>query len=151
LSPSADTIHAGAVRVGRHGVLVLGAPGSGKSSLVLAFIEDARGDAILVADDRVVVHPDHGDAGHGLVARPPAALAGLIEVRGVGIVRRPWLPEAAIGLVVELRAPADCPRLPGEADRSVAIKGIALPRLVLPAGCHDAALRVRVALAAWLP
>lgn len=140
------TIHAGAVRVGRHGVLVLGAPGSGKSSLVLALIEDPRGDAILVADDRVILV-----AGDALVARPPEKLAGLIEVRGIGIVSRPSLPSVRIDFAVEFRPAAECPRLPGDEDRFVALEGVVLPRLVLPAGCHDAALRLRVALAAWLP
>ena len=141
----AETIHAGAVRVGRHGVLVLGAPGSGKSSLLLALIEDPRQDAILVADDRVVLSP-----GETLVARAPETLAGLMEVRGVGIVRRPCLAQSVIDLVVELRPIGDCPRLPAEDDRLVVLAGLALPRLILPSGCHDAALRVRVALAAWL-
>jgi len=141
----AETIHAGAVRVGRHGVLVLGAPGSGKSSLLLALIEDPRQDAILVADDRVVL-----SASGALVARAPEALAGLMEVRGVGVVRRPCVAESVIELVVELRPIGDCPRLPGEDDRLVVLAGVALPRLILPSGCHDAALRVRVALAAWL-
>jgi HPr kinase/phosphorylase len=142
---AAETIHAGAVRVGRHGVLVVGAPGSGKSSLLLALIEDPRQDALLVADDRVVLA-----AGQNLVARPPEALAGLIEVRGIGIVRRPYVAEAQIGLVVELRPLADCPRLPDRDDRQIVLAGISLPRLILPAGFHDTALRVRVALTEWL-
>jgi len=141
----AETIHAGAVRVGRHGVLVLGAPGSGKSSLLLALIEDPRQDAILVADDRVVL-----SASDVLVARAPDVLAGLMEVRGVGIVRRPFVPESVIDLVVELRPIGDCPRLPDGEDRLAVLAGIALPRLILPSGCHDAALRVRTALSAWL-
>lgn len=141
---SGETIHAGAVRVGLHGVLVLGAPGSGKSSLLLALIEDPRQDAVLVADDRVIL-----SAGKRLVARAPETLAGLMEVRGIGIVRRPCVAEAAIDLVVELRPIGDCPRLPDEEDRRIALAGVALPRLILPSGCHDAALRVRVALAEW--
>lgn len=146
MSGPEETIHAGAARVGRHGVLVLGAPGSGKSSLLLALLEDIRGDAVLVADDRVIL-----DVRDGLVARPPDALAGLIEVRGVGIVRRPFVAETRVALVVEFRPPAECPRFPAEEDRVVTVGGVPLPRLILPIGCHDAALRVRVALAAWLP
>lgn len=145
MSAAAETIHAGAVRVGRHGVLVIGAPGAGKSSLLLALIEDPRQDSILIADDRVILV-----AGQDLVARPPEALAGLIEVRGIGIVRRSHVAEAPIGLVVELRPLADCPRLPGPDDRRIVLAGVSLPRLILPAGCHDTALRVRVALGEWL-
>ncbi|MCW5714545.1 MAG: HPr kinase/phosphatase C-terminal domain-containing protein [Bauldia sp.] len=146
MTGSAGTVHAGAVRVGRHGVLVLGAPGSGKSSLILALIEDPRQDAVLVADDRVVLA-----AGTGLLARAPETIAGLIEVRGVGVVRRPYLAEARIDLAVELRPIGDCPRLPAAADLEVVLAGVTLPRLILPSGCHDASLRVRVALGEWLP
>jgi HPr kinase/phosphorylase len=49
---------------------------------------------VLVADDQVEVI-------EGL-ARAPAALAGLLEVRGLGIVRLPYLSDVVLNLVVEL-------------------------------------------------
>ena len=61
------------------GVLVLGPAGSGKSDLVLRLLD--RGFD-LVADDRVEI--EHG------MARAPASLAGLIEVRGLGLLRLPY-------------------------------------------------------------
>jgi HPr kinase/phosphorylase len=50
----------------------------------------------LVADDRV-------DVSDG-IARPPPALAGLLEVRGLGIFRLPHLAETRLALVVDLVA-----------------------------------------------
>ncbi|WP_227321131.1 HPr kinase/phosphorylase [Acidisoma silvae] len=83
------------------GILLTGAPGSGKSDLLLRLLD--RGFD-LVADDQVTI----GDDG---MARPPAALAGLIEVRGLGIMRLPFVPSARPVLVAELTAqPVD--RLP---------------------------------------
>lgn len=68
---------------------MLGPPGSGKSDLVLRLLD--RGFA-LVADDQVEVEDG--------LARPPARLAGLLEVRGLGILRLPYLEEARLSLAV---------------------------------------------------
>jgi HPr kinase/phosphorylase len=84
-------LHANCVsRVG-HGVLLVGPPGSGKSDLTLRLID--RGFD-LVADDQVDIT--------NLTASPPAALAGLLEVRGLGILRRPYVPRAVLCLVVRM-------------------------------------------------
>jgi serine kinase of HPr protein (carbohydrate metabolism regulator) len=140
------SVHATAVAVAGSGVLIRGAAGSGKSSLALALIEDARGDTKLVADDRVVLRPQGG----ALLASAPDALRGLIEVRGVGIVQRPFLPSVAIRLVVDLLPMEECERLPDAAERLRDLEGIAIPRLRLPIGIPDAATRVRIALAEWV-
>jgi len=87
------------------GVLMLGESGSGKSDLALRLIE--RG-AALVADDRVDLFARDG----ALWGRSPASLAGLLEIRGAGIVALPYRTEAAIALVVGLVSPQDVPRLP---------------------------------------
>jgi len=79
--------------------LLLGKPGSGKSDLALRLLD--RG-FVLVADDRVEVLDG--------IARAPAPLAGLLEVRGLGIVCLPALPQVALALVVELDGPGE--RLP---------------------------------------
>jgi HPr kinase/phosphorylase len=73
------------------GVLLLGPSGAGKSDLALRMF---RQGFVLVADDQV-------DVVDGF-ARSPAALAGLLEVRGLGIVRLPYLPSVELNLVVVL-------------------------------------------------
>lgn len=88
-------IHASAVAHGGKGLLIIGASGAGKSSLALAMI--ALG-AQLISDDRT----DLAERGGALIARPPAALAGLIEARGIGILRLPYLTDAVIAAVVDL-------------------------------------------------
>jgi HPr kinase/phosphorylase len=129
--PSA-TIHASAVLVGARAVLIRGPSGSGKSRLALELVQAARGSALrfarLVGDDRVHVEPAHGR----LVVRPAAALAGMIELRGVGIVELPHEPSAVVGLVVDLAAEAE--RLPDARQQRTELEGIALPRLAVAAG-----------------
>src|SRR5512146_1790449 len=77
------------------GVLLLGESGRGKSDLALRLIE--RG-AKLVADDRTELFVKD----NALFARAPQSLAGLIEVRGAGIVALPFAAEARIALAVEM-------------------------------------------------
>jgi len=84
-------IHAScAARFGR-GVLLIGAPGSGKSDLLLRLLDSGFA---LVADDRVEIEDGQ--------ARPPASLAGLLEVRGLGIVRLPYEAPVPLALAIEL-------------------------------------------------
>ena len=130
-SPS---IHASAVLVGARAVLIQGPAGSGKSRLALALLHAAGQGLIpfarLVADDRA-----HVEAAHGrLLVRPAPALAGLIEVRGLGIRRVPYEPLAVVGILVELgaarRRTAACS---GRGTQAV-LAGITLPRLAVAAG-----------------
>jgi HPr kinase/phosphorylase len=85
--------------------------------------------ARLVGDDRIELAAAHGR----LLARPAPALAGLIEVRGLGIRRLDHEPVAVVGLVVDLAIP-EAQRLPGGADREIALAGITLPHLVIAPG-----------------
>jgi serine kinase of HPr protein (carbohydrate metabolism regulator) len=124
------TIHACAVLVGARAVLVRGPAGGGKSRLTLALLQAAEAGLIrfarLVADDRTHVEAVHGR----LLARPAPELAGLIEVRGLGIRRVPHEPVAVVSLVVDLAA-GDTTRLPD--DDRVTIEGVSIPRLAVPA------------------
>jgi len=125
------TIHASAVLTGPRAVLIRGPAGSGKSELAWALIQAADTGLIrfarLVGDDRV-----HVEAAHGrLLVRPAETLAGLIEVRGLGIRRLPFEPLAAVGLLVDLGV-ADAERLPASSESSLA--GITLPRLAVAPG-----------------
>jgi HPr kinase/phosphorylase len=125
------TIHASAVLVGARAVLIRGPSGAGKSRLAFKLIEaPRRGNmnfARLVGDDRVHVEA----AGGRLLVRPAPALAGLIELRGLGILKRDHEAAAVVGFVVDLDA-EDAQRLP-ERDEAV-IEGIALPRLPVAPG-----------------
>lgn len=124
------TIHATALVLGHRGILIRGPSGSGKSSLALSLLQSPGGTfALLVGDDRV-----HLGAAHGrLLMRPAMALEGLIEIRGIGIVRMPFEPVAVVHLVVDLAA-SDAQRLPQSADLSISIDGVPLARLPVAAG-----------------
>ena len=137
-----DTVHASAVLVGGQGVLIRGASGSGKSSLVLGLIDRDPASTWLVADDRVHLAADRGR----LVAAVPETIAGKLEIRGQGVVEVAYISPAAIGLVVDLLSPDACPRLPGVNETEVEIGGVNLPRLMLPIGAVDGPARVRFAV-----
>jgi HPr kinase/phosphorylase len=141
---SPPTIHASAVLVGARAVLLRGPAGCGKSRVALSLIEAAQvgrlAFARLVADDRVQVEARYGR----LLARPPPTLAGLIEVRGLGIRRLPYEPLAVVGLVVDLGASA-AERLPAESARTATVASVTLPRLAV-ASCADAAAVLLAAL-----
>ena len=136
-----ETVHASAVLVGEHGVLIRGASGSGKSSLVLGLIDRDPLSTRLIADDRVHLDADRGK----LVAAVPNTIAGKLEVRGLGIVEVAHASPAAIDLVVDLLPPDKCPRLPEADDTEVEIRGVIVPRLMLPIGLVDGPARVRFA------
>jgi len=138
----AATVHAGALIVGEHGILVRGPSGSGKSLLILALLSANPETAWLTADDRVVLAAAHGR----VIATVPETIAGLIEIRGQGIVRRRHVSPARIHLVVDLMPAEACPRLPSPDEEHVAIEGVELPRLILPIAATDGPIRVRAAL-----
>lgn len=90
-------LHGSAVALDGRGLLILGAAGAGKSGLALSLM--ALG-ARLVADDRVLLER-RGDA---VAAAAPPALRGLIEARGVGILRAEAVETATLALAVDLDA-----------------------------------------------
>ncbi|GBQ13564.1 HPr kinase/phosphorylase [Swaminathania salitolerans] len=102
--PCTSLIHASCAAWNGQGVLLTGASGSGKSSLLLRLVD--AGFA-LVADDRVELR--------GGEACAPPALAGLMEIRGLGIVSMPSLPRCRIRLHVELDSETPPERLPRSA------------------------------------
>jgi HPr kinase/phosphorylase len=138
---TSPTIHASAILVGPRAVLIRGPSGSGKSRLAFALIHtSALSFTRLVGDDRL-----HIEAAHGrLLARPAGTLAGLIEIRGLGLRRLPYEPVAVVGLVMDLEA-ADAERLP-EPTTVTSLAGVTIPRLCAtpgadPLGILIAALR----------
>jgi HPr kinase/phosphorylase len=142
-------IHGSCVAIDGHGVLLLGAPGSGKSDLVLRLIDhhgsgtSGRLRAIrLVADDQVVI-TRHGNI---LVASAPAALAGKFEVRGLGIVTVPALADAPLDLVIRLTPASEIERLPDLETSRFDILGETRPLILIDPEKPSAPARIRAAL-----
>jgi serine kinase of HPr protein (carbohydrate metabolism regulator) len=128
-----SSVHASAVLVGDRAVLIRGPSGSGKSRLAFDLILAGRSGqlppAVLVGDDRV-----HLDTSAGkLLVRPAGELAGLIEIRGLGIRRCDFAGEAEVALVVDLNA-ADAERLPPPEALEIRLNGVLLPRIPVSAG-----------------
>ena len=106
------------------GILILGAPGQGKSDLCLRLIMDKGG--VLVSDDRV----DLKTAGGQVEASAPASIKGLLEVRGVGILTLPVVESCRISLVVNLvREPEEVERLPEQSFYDLG--GVKIPQISL--------------------
>lgn len=139
------TVHATALRLDGHGILIRGPSGSGKSTLARLLLERARlfgRDGILVADDRVILTP-RGDT---LEAAAPPVLAGLIEVAGLGLITVPHVPATSLALIVDLVPERALARLPDAASRRTAIDGIALAAVQVPVRSSLAAGLVELAL-----
>jgi serine kinase of HPr protein (carbohydrate metabolism regulator) len=136
------SVHASAVKVGSRAVLIRGPSGSGKSRLAFDLILAGRSGqlppAILVGDDRVRLDT----VGQQCLVRPVRELAGLIEIRGLGIRRCDFTDEAEVGLVVDLQATDDA-RLPPPDALHVSILGVRIPRI--PVGCGFSPLPLVVA------
>ena len=131
--PGTSSVHASAVLVGERAVLIRGASGAGKSRLLFDLILAGHAgqipEAVLVGDDRVFLEARGGR----LWVRPAPELAGLMEVRGLGIRRLDFAAEAIVGLVVDLGAP-DAARLPAPEALRIALNGVELPRIPVGAG-----------------
>lgn len=124
-----------AVAIGERALLLEGPPGSGKSSLALALID--RG-AVLIGDDGVRLTRE----GPRLLAHPPPRTAGLLEVRGVGLVTLPTT-DAPVSLLLRMEQTA--PRFPEEVPRR-GMLGVSIPELRFTPGDAVQALRTEWAL-----
>ncbi|MCR8824930.1 HPr kinase/phosphorylase [Pseudosulfitobacter koreensis] len=113
------TIHATTVAMSGRGVAIVGAAGSGKSSLALHMM--ALG-AVLVSDDRTVLHKE----GARIMADAPDALRGLIEARGVGVLNAEAAGPVPVTLVIDLDQD-ETQRLPQ--PHSYTLLGVDLPCL----------------------
>jgi HPr kinase/phosphorylase len=141
-----ELVHGTCVALGKRAALLRGESGSGKSDLALRFLALPGNEELrpyLVADDQVWVEA----ASDGQVmASVPETLAGLIEVRGLGIAEMPFLSTAPLVLVCDLVAVDQMPRLPPDPwDRTV-LAGVPLPSLILSAFEASAPLKLRMAL-----
>ena len=115
------SLHATALLFGDRGILLRGPSGSGKSALALDLIALAASPSRfvrLVGDDRVRLSA----AGGQLVARPYEAIKGLIELRNIGIVRRPFEEACIVRGLVDLAESAE--RMPGRDEGTIELLGI---------------------------
>jgi HPr kinase/phosphorylase len=122
-------------------VLLRGPSAAGKSDLALRLIDAG---ARLVADDQTRL----AKRGHVLIATAPAALAGMIEARGVGIVRlarAQLMPSAPLALLVDLVPAGQIERLPDEAHEK--LMEIDVPLLALAPFEASAVAKLHLALA----
>jgi len=121
-------------------VLLRGPPGAGKSDLALRLID--RG-ARLVADDQTHL----ARKGRAVIASAPQAIAGRMEVRGIGIValrRSQLMARASLALIVDLVPPEKIERMPEPAHEIV--EGVSLPVFALAPFEASAVAKLHLAL-----
>jgi serine kinase of HPr protein (carbohydrate metabolism regulator) len=133
--PPGEIVHASCVAIAGRGVLLAGRSGAGKSDLALRLID--RG-AVLVSDD----YTELRGVGDNLLARAPPAIAGRIEVRGVGILDMIPAGTVAISLYADLDRPPE--RLPEES--TIRLAGLDIPLVALAALEPSAPLKLEYAL-----
>jgi HPr kinase/phosphorylase len=124
-----QNVHATGLVLGKSGVMLRGPSGSGKSLLALTLLDTwiARGFAAkLVADDRLDIEVRKT----GLVMHAPPAIAGLIELRGRGIVSRPYAEKARVHLIIDFVDRLE--RVLEEDELVTDLFGITLPRAPVP-------------------
>lgn len=134
-------VYASCVAIDGSGILLRGSSGAGKSDLALRLTDEG---ARLVADDQVelVREEDH------VLASAPAKLAGMLEVRGLGIVRLPPLAKVPLLLVVDLGAADAIERMPEPTTTQLLGIGLVLVHLDPFAASATAKLRLAVRVAA---
>ena len=139
-----EMVHATCIAFDGKAILLRGSPGSGKSDLAIrALAEGAR----LIADDQVVLTSD----GETVQASAPDALRGMIEVRGLGIIRVESDPKAPVALVADLSDPQTTAaemieRIPYRRDCTV--MGVTLPWFKIAPFQASAVSKLRLALIA---
>jgi HPr kinase/phosphorylase len=146
VSEARELIHGTCVALGSHAALIRGPSGSGKSDLALRFLAlppEPGLEPRLVADDQVWIERQNDGS---LIASAPPALAGKIEVRGLGIVEVPHREAARLALAVDLVLPQEVPRMPPDPLERMTIAGAVLPVVKLAPFELSAALKLRLAL-----
>jgi len=131
-------LHATCVAINNSAVLITGAAGVGKSDLALRLMD---GGAQLVADDQVELKNEQGK----LWASPPATIAGLMEVRHVGLIRVPYIVNVPVQLYVELVPGSDqLERMPEY--QQILLLDHPVRRLSLPSFAASTPVKIRAVL-----
>ena len=124
------------------GVLLRGPSGAGKSDVALRLIDTG---AVLVADDNTEVSVKGGEA----LTSPPDTVKGLLEVRGLGVLKFPFQADVPLALVIDLVDREDVPRMPEKETTDIA--GIPVKRLSLHAFDGSTPAKIRLALQQQTP
>ncbi|PHQ72332.1 MAG: serine kinase [Sneathiella sp.] len=130
-------IHGSAVEINGKGVLLIGSSGAGKSDLALRLID---GGARLIADDYTIIE---GQKDGSALMSSPDEISGLIEVRGLGLMKMPYTCSIPLHLVFELTPYGDINRMPDLAE--VTLDGVTVPQRQLDPFMASAAATVRLA------
>jgi HPr kinase/phosphorylase len=141
-------VHATTIAIAGRAIMLRGPSGSGKSELALRLIEQQGNGlgrttlkASLLADDQTEVYLRN----RGLWVRCPKTISGLMELRGLGIVKvKPHAP-CPLALLVDLQPGATIERMPEPTDNMTTLLGYQVPRIRLDATQPAAASFVRLA------
>ncbi|HKX22303.1 MAG TPA: HPr kinase/phosphatase C-terminal domain-containing protein [Rhizorhapis sp.] len=133
---SSETLHCSTVAIGGRAVMIEGRSGSGKSDLALRLID--RG-AKLVSDDYTIACRK----GPLLLASPPPAIAGKIEVRSLGLIEIEHVTDQPVALIVQLFDAVD--RMPPDPERRV-VAGISVPVIKIAPMENSAPIKVELAM-----
>jgi HPr kinase/phosphorylase len=142
------TVHATAVSISGEAILIRGEPGAGKSTLALQLIEmpgSGLGDGILhaslISDDQTNLTVNGGK----IWCSAPPTLLGLLEVRGVGILKVKSAAPAALKLIIDLVRADEARRLPDVNDEKLVLLGLPIPHIRLDREGKGLASRIRAA------
>lgn len=130
-------IHGTCISINDIALVFIGPPGSGKSDLALRLIDQG---ANLIADDRIDIFAKNKK----LIAKPPKQITGLLEIRGLGIVKINYKPLGIISLIFRMTSSGDIERLPKIKNWSM--HGIILPLFPLDPFSASACAKVRIAI-----
>ncbi|GLQ04876.1 HPr kinase/phosphorylase [Sneathiella chinensis] len=131
-------LHATAVAIEGRAILLRGPSGAGKSDIALQLLD---GGATLIADDYVELHGKDGQ----VLARPPAKIAGLMEIRGIGLVQVPHVSDIPVAFAVNLADKSMIERLPEQRAR-LHIDDIPVPLVEMDGQAPSTPARIRFLL-----
>jgi serine kinase of HPr protein (carbohydrate metabolism regulator) len=140
-------LHATAIVVGTRGLLFTGPSGAGKSMMAFNCLAMAGRHGVfsaLIADDQVFV----SGSGGRVIATCPPAIAGMMELRGSGIVRMENVESATLDLVIRVVSLADADRLPPEHER-FPIAGEELPLVRIANTASDPLAVIGALIPSW--
>lgn len=157
MSEKTNLLHATTIFLDGFGIMIGGPAGIGKSALALDLLNDAHGfeyvllnsgSSLLVADDQTYVGKDVVDGEAKLIARCPQNIEGLLEVRGLGIIKVPFRSPSPVDLYVEIvdKMPA---RMPDTNSQLRYILDVKIPCIQIFKDDRMAKARVRAALYAF--